>query len=255
MVHIDLSSKYTITNVFFGSSKALSSTLRNDSLIIVPIGSGTGTDQLWYFTETNTTGRYRLHTVQKGDFYAVDISSYSGQNSITVHFVSVEEKTGQYWAFDTWEDGSVRISNDFTGPDIHLGVDEETLIANIFGGDNEGQHWRLDRLGPSPTVTSAATTVLNTSIPSLTGKPTSPSPTSCASSTSACSVAAATAVVHDNKKKLSTGSIVGVTIGGVFGLVALIASIILYLKWRERRRRAGAGAWSWVAAPMVERDG
>jgi hypothetical protein len=235
MADIDLSAKYTLTNALIGPSKVLASTSKNDSLIIVSLGTGSGDDQLWYFTTTDKTNRYRMHTVQKGDFFAVDISSYRGQNEITVHFVSTEKYTGQYWAFDEWSDGSVRITNDFSGPDIRLGVDAGTTAPNIAGGDHPGQHWTVSRFGSTLTATSSrgpSRTASTLSVATVRQSSTR-APTPCASGSSTCATTAAAA--SNNGPALSKGAIAGVSVGGFVALVAIISVLIFWLKKPKKK--------------------
>jgi len=201
----------------------LASTFKNDSLVFVPFGSGSGSDQLWSFGTTKRQNRYRLQTVAKSEFNAVDISSYSGQNSITAHFVAVEENTGQFWALDKWDDGSVRITNDFTGPDIRLGVDSNGM-PGILGGDSKGSHWTLSRFGGTVQTVSVSGTVSTIIV----------APTTLSTSVTSAPTAEPTnepTKIPDHTKKLSTGAIVGISVGGVVALVAIILIIIL---WRKK---------------------
>jgi len=219
MANIELSAKYALTNSLTGASKVLASALNNDSVIIESAGAG---DNLqWYFTETNITGRFRLHTVQKGDSNALDVFSYNGLNTIGLHFYNVGDYTGQYWRLDEWGDGTIKMSNNFTGPDILLDVASDTLEPTLAGGDSPGQHWTLSQLGSASATlapSTAAVTMLSTSVASP-----------CASTAVSCR-ATASALPH---KRLSTGVIAGAVVGPVFVLAIVVAIVLLFKNRRS----------------------
>ena len=230
MADIDLSTKYILTNSLTGSSNALSSTSLNDSLIITPLKDGLHDDQLWFFTATKVKNRYRIHTVQKGEFYAIDISFYNPERTMTVHFVSVQDNTGQSWGIEKWEDGSFKIINDFSGPDMSLSADQKSMRVNMTGGDNPGQHWTLNR-SDSMTKTSAGTTAATSfSVKATQTRRATNSSTStssfCAPSATACNAVA----VNTKEQKLSSGAIAGASVGAIAGVVGLVAIAVLLWK-------------------------
>ncbi|KAF2473070.1 uncharacterized protein BDR25DRAFT_387165 [Lindgomyces ingoldianus] len=251
MPTIETSTHYTLTNALLGPSRALASASNNDSIIIVDVSTRSDSyDQQWYFTETNNSNRYRLHTVQKGDFHAVDVFSYTGKNSLDVHFFSTGNYTGQYWQIDEWDGGSKRISNDFTGPDIHLGVLNDTLEVKLAGGDNPGQHWMLNRFGAMSTASSSTTptavaTTLVTATTTITAKP-----SICTSTGSLCtSTAAPTA---SPSKTLAKGTLAGVVVGVVAG--AILLAIIVHLLWSKRKANYEPVNLPNPSQPMVPLD-
>lgn len=75
MVQIDTSGgRYYLTNGAFAPSQGLASTSMNDSLVIVPLTADVSTAQFWYFTPTVLADYYTLHTLQKGDSAALEVS-------------------------------------------------------------------------------------------------------------------------------------------------------------------------------------
>jgi hypothetical protein len=137
MVEIQAGAKYILTNSLIGSTKGLASTSTNDSVVVVPLDSNDS--QSWYFLETNTPSYYRLYTQQKGDFAALDVYNYNGKNTIDLHMFAVHEATGQYWYLNNQDDGSVKISNQFTGPDMYLDIVRNTLQPTLAAKDGPGQ--------------------------------------------------------------------------------------------------------------------
>jgi len=229
MVNISTTLRYSLTNSLLGPNKALASAPNNDTLIIVDLSSDlSATNQQWYFTSTNTSSEYRLHTVQKGDFHAVDVYNYIGLGTIGLHFFSTGDYNGQYWTLGSWSDNTTKLSNDFTGPDIHLEVNKDTFEVKLAGGDNAGQHWTLSDFGAGPTLTSTASGQATASASaSATGNPTTSAPPSlCTSTAASCSATAS----PQHGKSLSKGEIAGVVVGGVAGAVTLIVLIALAVK-------------------------
>jgi hypothetical protein len=137
MADIKAGTKYVLTNSLIGPTNALASTSANDSVIVVP--SKSDGSQSWYFLETSTSGYYRLHTEQKGDFAALDVLNYNGKNSLDLHMYAVQENTGQHWRVNKQDDGSVKINNQFTGSDIYLDVVKDTLQPTLAAKDGPGQ--------------------------------------------------------------------------------------------------------------------
>ncbi|OCK87390.1 uncharacterized protein K441DRAFT_623029 [Cenococcum geophilum 1.58] len=227
MANIELSAKYALTNSLTGASKVLASALNNDSVIIE--SAGTGDNLQWYFTETNITGRFRLHTMQKRDSTALDIFSYNGLNTIGLHFYNVGDYTGQYWRLDDWGDGTIKLSNNFTGPDMLLDVANDTLKPTLAGGDSPGQHWTLSRFGSaSATLASTVAATLASTVAATSQLPTSVA-SPCASTAVSCT---ATASALPNKG-LSKGGIAGAVVGSVCGLAVVAIVIAIFMKRRS----------------------
>lgn len=137
MAELQVNARYVLTNPLIGPTNALASTSANDTVVVGPTNSDGS--QSWYFLETSTSGYYRLHTEQKGDYVALDVFNYNGKNTIDLHMYSVQENTGQHWHLDKQDDGSVKISNLFTGSDIYLDVIQDTLQPTLAAKDGPGQ--------------------------------------------------------------------------------------------------------------------
>ncbi|KAH8727126.1 hypothetical protein GQ44DRAFT_825224 [Phaeosphaeriaceae sp. PMI808] len=213
MADIKPGAKYILTNSLIGPKNGLASTSANDSVVIGP--SNPDGSQEWYFRETSTSGYYRFYTQQKGDSVALDVFNY-------LHMYFVQENTGQRWRFNKQGDGSFRINNQFTGPDMYLDVVKDTLQPTLAANDGPGQRWTLSQVVSTPTATSSGFKTMSTSVSSITTVPTNTSTTNPSPSKSA---------------GLSTGAIVGIAIGcaGLFAVV--IAAFVI---WKKRKSRHGA---------------
>jgi hypothetical protein len=137
MAQVDENSVYVLSNSLIGFNNALASTSANDSILIMSRRIDAG--QSWYFRKTSTLGYYRLHTKQKGDSAALDVFNYNGKNSICLHMYPVQDNTGQHWRFTKQDDGSLRINNLFTGPDIFLDVANDTFKPRLAAKYGPGQ--------------------------------------------------------------------------------------------------------------------
>jgi hypothetical protein len=228
MADVKSGSKYVLTNPLIGSSKALASTSFNDSVLVVP--TNPDGSQSWYFVETSTSGYYRLHTEQKGDFAALDVFSYNGKNTIDLHMFAVQEKTGQYWQLSKQGDGSFKINNQYTGPDIYLDVVKDTLQPTLAARDGPGQRWTLSELGSQPTATPSTSGTATASRSGITSTP--PSTTATAGISTISATAGAGGSHSDG---LAKGVIAGIAAGSAVAVIALIAGALFV--WRRRRHR------------------
>jgi len=111
----------------------------------------------WFLTRVggNQPGIfYRVHVAALGVGQSLDVVNEGGAvNSTRLTMSPSDNNSGQAWRFDRWSDkdsDGYRLSNKFTGPDMHLDVETGTLQARLFGGDFSGQHWTLNSAGGSP---------------------------------------------------------------------------------------------------------
>lgn len=136
---------------------------------------------------------------------------------------STGQYSGQYWRLDPWptsDNGGYRLSNNFTGPDMHLDVYSGTLQPHLASGDFSGQHWTPNSLNGTTTATTAM-------------------PISSSTSTSMGTAATQDSGGHS----LSAGQIAGIAIGGVVALVLIagVIAFIIVMATRRRNRSAGRG--------------
>ena len=232
MADIDFAARYTLTNPTLGSSRFLASTSFNDSLLVV--SSSSDFSQTWYFTSTSVLDYYRLHTVAKGDQNALDVDNYYGRNSIDMHFYYVQERSGQYWQLSEQSDGSVKISNNFTGPDMFLDIDQTSLKPTLRAGDSSGTRWTLSSPGSTPTATGAT----RLASPSITTMSTTASRSVSSTKSSSTSVsessAANTSSVESNE--MSTGTVAGIAVGSVAAVGLLIGALVYWCCFRKNRK-------------------
>ncbi|KAJ4365712.1 hypothetical protein N0V83_008332 [Neocucurbitaria cava] len=232
MANIDTTVHYVLTNSVLGNSNALASTSMNDSLLVEPSSSNDA--QSWYFIQTDSEDYYRLHTQQKGDFSALDVFNYNGKNSIDLHFYAVQDNTGQYWNLAEQDDGSVKINNQYTGPDMYLDIVADTLQPTLAARDSPGMHWILSKVGSQPTAAPSvsssvsATTSGFTTLPSISG-------TSSAAATSTGSPTAT--AVASTKGGLSGGVKGGIAAGAVVGVLAVGFGAYMAYRSLTRSRR------------------
>lgn len=153
MATIDTSRIYTLRNSFTAAAKILAVSTGGNSLSMVDANS-LGPNSLWFLTPTYTGNSYRLHTIANGVQQSLDVINDNGVQSINLHLTGTGDYSGQFWRFDNWpaNQGTAypyRLSNNFTGPNLHLDVYSDTLVAHLASGDFTGQHWALI---PSNTV-------------------------------------------------------------------------------------------------------
>lgn len=221
MAEADLNKVYVLTNSVIGSSNALASTLDTDELIIEP-KTNFKSSQQWFLTPTSFENYYRLHTSQKNSSYALDIRGYDGTDRQSLHFHDViDAYFGQYWRIDPWGDGTAKLSNNYTGDNVLLDVNEqgddsfEPLLSNM-DEKRKGQHWKFEVVGsgePGQPITP-------------TGSPTGVSPPSSTSTRD-------TKFENDQEggEGLATPAIAGIAVGGA---VVLILAVVLLLSWRKK---------------------
>ncbi|KAF3914784.1 hypothetical protein ABW20_dc0101359 [Dactylellina cionopaga] len=230
MATIDTSKTYVLTNLFTGSSKPLSLSFDQTHISIPDTVAADIHTQEWFVTTTDRLPYYRLHIVSLGDALSLDVINDNDINSINVYMTSTGQYSGQYWRFDNWTSSSVgggyRLSNSFTGLNMHLDVNSGSLQAFLGTGDTSGQHWMLD--------TPAASTSTSTSLTSTATSSTAPTTATSGSATNT----SAPSSNGSGSNSLSPGVIAGIAVGGVAG-IALIAVIIMFLL-RRKKKQTGA---------------
>jgi hypothetical protein len=231
MVDLDTSAQFHLSNPVLNSTKVIAFTRDNNIIVIEDVSS---TDnQRWYLTATNDSTLFRLHTVQKGDYYALDTLNYDASNFIDIEFLDVVDGMArQLWSFDTWPDGSLKISNNLTG--LHLEYLEGDSAPKLADGDSDGQHWST---GSSTSDASATTISYTTSTAGATNNLTKPAASTTGSATvTGTPTPTPTATGSPSSHHTSTGVIVGSTVGGVAAAAAL--GYIAWRIWKGRRTPA-----------------
>ncbi|KAH8827605.1 hypothetical protein DL96DRAFT_1599628 [Flagelloscypha sp. PMI_526] len=145
MATIDASQVYLLTNNYTGSGRYLASCI--------------STQARWYLTPAQGVF-YNLHTVDGGQGYSLDVLNDAGTSSIRLIMTQTAGTSGQLWRFDVWSSFGIpdyRLSNNFTGVDMHLDVYSDTLEPHLANGDHTGQHWLLRSMGSTtPANTPSA---------------------------------------------------------------------------------------------------
>lgn len=233
----DLSTRYIIKTKQPGLSNALASTPSDDILIITPFNQISS--QLWYRTETEIKDYYRLHTEDKGDDVALSIYNYEGRQTLDLRFLDTSlndggygsygmpQVTGQYWHFEEQIDGTFKISNNKTGPDTYLDIDDDSSKPMLANRDSPLQKWIFSSLGSSPTSTgtAVASTTLTASFTPTTASTLAP----VASSTCLSDCVGSS----NSSKKLTSGVIAGIAVGSVAAL-ALGGAMLIWFLLRRR---------------------
>ncbi|KAF2115772.1 hypothetical protein BDV96DRAFT_574456 [Lophiotrema nucula] len=174
----DIAAQYLLTNALLDAVQVLSSTPGNDSVVMNYIDGGSS--QLWYFTEGSTEDNFRLHTVDKGNEYALGVFNLSDGSDYALLFDGIEDDQNddaQYWTIDYRDDGTVRLNNEFAGSNIYLDVVKDSLQVQMAGDDSDGQNWILSQYAGSIVKPTATTTDFSTSTTSSTISSTSISTT------------------------------------------------------------------------------
>ena len=148
---IDTSLKYRLTNSYSGSGKALAA--KGDSIAMED--AGTSTSQYWYFEETKTAKKYRLHTVAGGDGKSLDVLNDQGVNSTALRMFDTGESAGQYWILSKWSNGGYALTNDFTGQTKRLDVYADTLRPHLEKAPSTGQRWTIENVDGGSSRSSA----------------------------------------------------------------------------------------------------
>lgn len=230
MTTLDTSKTYILTNLFTLNSKQLAS----DGDRILMDSVSTNDNSQWYLTSTTFTPYFRLHTVANGDSRSLDVVNDNGTSSTGLHFAATGPYTGQFWRLDSWGDGTYRLSNNFTGEQMHLDTYSDTLQLFLASGDYTGQHWRFGRVDTKATTSSAQASGV------LTSSPINPSTTSTVSPPR-------TSSAPSENGSLSTGTIIGIAIAGLGILILCVGGALFFLK--SQRKKKLSATMAGVSAP------
>lgn len=139
MSSIGLTMHHILTDQLFGLSCSLAPINLDD--LLISVSSSSHFSQSWYFIVTSEWGYYYLNTVQQDDFDVLDVDNYYGRNSTNMHIYYIWPE--QYWRLDQRDNGSVKTSDNFTGPDMLLDIVKENLRSTTKAQCLPGQRWTL----------------------------------------------------------------------------------------------------------------
>ena len=142
-VLISQSAYYKLTNKFTGPSAGLKvMESSNDDLLlhVDPTDTHKSPIQYWQFIPIHGTNKFHICTEYRSAFYSIDIFR---EDKSKPHLMPFDHVSGQEWTLLLWPDGTVRMSNDFSGRSMYFGVDIETKVAFLERANHAGQHWTL----------------------------------------------------------------------------------------------------------------
>src|SRR3569833_2276496 len=208
-IAIDTSKTYLLSNTFSGTGRVLAApntSAAGSAPVMVNTTNATDSNA-WFLTRVggNQPGVFfRVHAASLGSGQSLDVVNNGGAVTATQLMMATSgDSSGQAWRFDRWSDkesDGFRLSNKLTGPDVHLDVTGDNMIARLVGGAFLGQHWFLDAAGGASGASNSHTTSLS---------------------------------------PLSTGVIAGLTVAIVLGLGLLISGgLFWFIRWRNRKNRS-----------------
>jgi hypothetical protein len=140
---------YRLTNLY---ATGLALDVVNDAeqsssgrLKMAPIGNYSG--QYWRLVHypTASSPTYALYTRFLGEQKRLDVY---GDNKTKPHLADAGNYSGQIWTIAPWGDSTWRLTNKYSGPDLHLDVYSDTMEPFMGDGDHSGQHWQLTAIAP-----------------------------------------------------------------------------------------------------------
>lgn len=66
-----------------------------------------------------------------------------GNDKTKPHLATEGNYSGQLWTLDGWGDSTWRLSNAYSGDDLHLGTYLDTHEPFMGDGNHSGQHWTI----------------------------------------------------------------------------------------------------------------
>lgn len=197
----------------------------------------TGSSSVWFLELTSYDDYFRLHTLTNGYETSLDVVSDNGIPSARVHFAQSGDYTSQLWRLDEWGDGTFKLSNNFTGPDVHLDLDLDNGIPYLEPGVGTAKRWILADLdGPATsTITVLSAMSFTTGVPSVIAAHTNTiSTTIPTTAPSATPSSSNLAITPPHEHSISLGAIVGVAIGSLAALTLCICAIIYVLRRKQK---------------------
>lgn len=142
----DVSAYYRLTNQHTGPGKALDVVVINNQYKLRVLNLDEySSSQSWQFSE-RTGGKYDLSTLWLGPSKMLDVFNNAGVNSPFVHLADEGDFSGQFWTITSWGDGSWGLTNDFTGPNKHLGISSDTKEPVLIAGNHPSIRWYFTKI-------------------------------------------------------------------------------------------------------------
>lgn len=160
---ISPSSFYLLTNNYTGPHHSLKvNPLSGNSHLLVANDDSTSNVLYWQFNFLWPTTKYHICTEYAHSIFCLDIKV---GDKTAPHLAVPAYDTGSFWSAQKWGDGTWKLTNDYSGPELHLDVYSNTRQAFMGDGDHTGQHWTLTPVEkPEPGCPrSAAVQSTNTS--------------------------------------------------------------------------------------------
>ncbi|EDR13472.1 carbohydrate-binding module family 13 protein [Laccaria bicolor S238N-H82] len=136
---------YRLTNLYTG--EALSLDVVNDngpnsSGTLQMAATGNFSGQYWRFqpNPAGSTSTYALFTQFLGEGKRLDVY---GDDKTKPHLAAAGNYSGQIWTVTPWGDGTYRLTNSYSGSDLHLDVYSDSKVPFLGDGNHSGQHWRI----------------------------------------------------------------------------------------------------------------
>lgn len=239
---------FVVRNAF--SSNYRLASIDNQNVTMV---DGDGYNTQWYLTEAPPPheGYFRLHTPATGDAKSLDVLNDNGFSSKEVRFYTTGDYSGQLWKRDPWGDGTYKLSNNFTGPNVHLDMLTNSYHPYLESGKGSAPRWIFEEADGEATsaVTSSLQAVATSVLPA--GTQTLSTSSTSAAPTPMVSLPASTT---PRERATPLGAIIGSAIGGLAALTICICAVIYVLR-RKRTKSISASADQYYAPPAVRSSG
>jgi hypothetical protein len=139
---------YRLTNTFTGPTLSLD--VVNDagqasSGQLQMSTSGNYTGQYWQLIPypPSSSSTYALFTKFLGVTKRLDVY---GNDKTKPHLADAGNYSGQIWTISSWNDGTWKLTNQYSGSGLHLDVYSDTKVPFMGDGDHTGQHWTFTQL-------------------------------------------------------------------------------------------------------------
>jgi hypothetical protein len=145
-IYIDCSYYYRMMNTYSGPLLALDVDSNGSTYAVKMASISDDAGQYWRCIHLGNND-YNLRTRFLKDQYSLDIVN-DGTNT-KPHMAKSGGYTGQRWHFTRQDDGTFKLSNDFTGNSKFLDVYSNIQFGQMSNSnvDYTGQHWTFKKIG------------------------------------------------------------------------------------------------------------